>query len=252
MTEQEAYRVKLRVGAFVLAAIILFATFVLTVGSRTKMFEHRYPLRSAFRSAEGLLVGAPVRLAGLNVGRVTSIDFGRDPGDKRVVVELSVDRRYQQRIREDSVASISTIGVVGDKYVEISVGTPDHKVVEPQTFLTAVDSPDYTKLLQSGAEIVTSLNKLASAITEGHGLLHALAYDPRGTKMLTDLSQAAADLKLTTGKLARGEGTLGALINDPTLYKELSNLAQGPKRSWILRMLIGSGDERGDSDPSKK
>jgi phospholipid/cholesterol/gamma-HCH transport system substrate-binding protein len=120
MTEQQENRLKIRVGSFVLAAIILFVTFVLTVGSRTRMFEDRYPLRAAFRSAEGLLVGAPVRLAGLTVGRVTSIGFEGDPRDKRIVVELSLDRRYQERIREDSAATISTIGMVGDKYVEIA------------------------------------------------------------------------------------------------------------------------------------
>jgi phospholipid/cholesterol/gamma-HCH transport system substrate-binding protein len=252
MTEQQEYRLKIRVGGFVLAAIALFATFVLAVGGGARMLEDRYTLRAAFRSAEGLLVGASVRLAGLNVGRVTNIGFGRDPGDKRVMVELSLDRRYQERIREDSVATISTIGVVGDKYVEVAVGTPDRKVLEPGAFLAAIDPPDYTALLQQGTGIVTSVNKLAAAITEGQGLLHSLAYDPKGKMLVADLSQAVADLKLATGKLARGEGTLGALINDPTLYQDVSSLFRGTKRGWLARMLFGSGDERGESDKSAK
>lgn len=247
MTEQEAYRVRLRVGSFVLAAIILFVAFVLAIGSKSRVFEHRYTLRGAFRSVEGLMVGAPVRLAGFTVGRVAGIGFARDPQDKRMVVELSLDRRYQERVREDSVATISTIGLVGDKYVEVAVGTPDRKELEPQAFLSTLDPPDYATMVQNAGQIVTSVNKLAAAMSEGHGLLHALAYDPKGEKILGDLAQAAADVRQVTGTLARGEGSLGALLNDATLYEDLSNLVQGTQRSWILRTLIGSSVRRGES-----
>lgn len=246
MSEQES-RLRLRVGAFVLAAVLLLAGSVLAVGSRSRWFGDRYMLRASFRSVEGLLVGAPVRLAGVTVGQVAGIGFGPDPGDKRIAVELSVDHRYRDKIRDDSVATISTIGVVGDKYVEVTVGTSDRKVMEPGSVLASVDPPDYAKILQHGDQIAASLNKLAAAITEGHGLLHALAYDPKGEKMLADLAQAASDLKQTTGKLTRGEGTLGALLNDATVYEDLSRLLQGTERSWILRTLIRSAVRRDGS-----
>ncbi len=247
MTEQGEARLRLRVGAFVAAALALFVVFVLVVGSRGRLFENRYPLRASFRSVEGLMVGAPVRLAGLTVGQVASISFGREPGDKRLMVQLSVDRRFQEKLREDSVATISTIGLVGDKYVEVTVGTPDRRVLEPQAFVRSTDPPDIGKLAENGEQIVTSLNKVATALAEGHGLLHALVYDPKGERMLADLAQSAADLRETTGKLAQGEGTLGALLNDATLYEDLSNLLRGTERSWILRTLIRSGVRQGES-----
>jgi len=246
MTERDS-RLQLRVGLFVLTAMVLFAGFVLVVGGRSRWLEDRYTLRAAFRSADGLLVGGPVRLAGVTVGHVAGIGFGRDPADRRIVTELSVDRRYQERIREDSVATVSTIGLVGDKYVEIAVGTPERKVLEPQALLPSLDPPDYAKILQQGDQIVGSLSKLAAALAEGRGLLHALAYDPRGEKILADLAQSAAALRQTTGKLARGEGTLGALLADATLYEDLSNLVRGAERSWILRTVIRSSVRRGES-----
>ncbi len=247
MSEQEDARLRLRVGAFVAGALVLFVLFVLAVGVRGRLLEHRYALRAAFRSVEGLMVGAPVRLAGLTVGHVAGIGFTRDPGDKRLLVQLSIDSRFQEKIREDSVATISTIGLVGDKYVEVTVGAPDRQVLQPLAFVRSTDPPDYGKLLENGEQIVTGLNNLATALTEGHGLLHALVYDPKGEKMVGDLAQSAADLRQTTGKLARGEGTLGALLNDATLYEDLSSLLRGTERSWILRTLIRSGLRRGDS-----
>lgn len=254
MTEQDSTRVKLRVGIFVLAALILFAGFALTVGSksRSRWFNDHFSLRTSFRSVEGLLVGAPVRLAGVTVGQVAGIGFGPTPGDNRVMVELSVNREFQEKIREDSVASISTIGVVGDKFVDITVGNKDRRALEPQAVVASVDPPDYNKILQQGDQIVASMSKLATAITEGRGLLHALAYDPRGEKMLADLAQSAADFRKATGKVARGEGTLGALLNDASLYEDVSNLVRGAERNWILRRVIRSSVKEGREDKSGK
>jgi phospholipid/cholesterol/gamma-HCH transport system substrate-binding protein len=134
------------------------------------------------------LVRAPVRLAGVTVGQVARIGFGRDPGDQRIAVDLSVDRRFQEKIRDDAVATISTIGVVGDKYVDLTVGNPDRGVLEPGAMMSSIDPPDFGKLLQHGDQIVASLNKLTTALTEGRGLLHALVYDPRGERILADLA----------------------------------------------------------------
>jgi phospholipid/cholesterol/gamma-HCH transport system substrate-binding protein len=234
------------VGIFTLTALVLFAVFSLAVGSQSKWWQRHYTLRTSFRSVEGLMAGAPVKLAGVTVGRVGGVQFGRDPENNRVMVQLSVDRRFKERIREDSVASISTIGVVGDKYVELTVGKPQHKMLESEAFVASIDPPDLNKIVQQGDQIVASLKELASGLTEGQGLLHALVYDPRGERMLSDLAQSAADLRQTTSRLTRGEGTLGALLTDPSLYENLSNLVNGAERSWILRTMIRSGARSGD------
>ena len=165
MTERES-QTQLRVGIFVLAAIVLFVAFVLTIGSQTRVFEGRYTLRASFSTIEGLIVGAPVRLAGFTVGHVARIGFGQRPGDKHLVVELSVDRRYQDKIREDSVSTISTIGLVGDKYVEITVGSEDRKPLAPMASIPSLDPLDYGKLLQKGDQIMTSVSKLSNALEE--------------------------------------------------------------------------------------
>jgi phospholipid/cholesterol/gamma-HCH transport system substrate-binding protein len=268
MTERES-RTQLRVGLFVLAAIILFVAFVLTIGSQTRVFRTGYALRASFSSAEGLIEGAPVRLAGLTVGNVTRIGFGRDPGDKRIVVDLSVDRRVQERIREDSVATIGTIGLVGDKYVEVTVGSPDRKILEPLAFLHTIDPMNYGQLLAKGDQIMTSVSKLANTMEEffagagsvdtrrnlvaiiaslrrtlaevegGRGLLHALIYDDKGGELVGSLGAAA-------GAVTKAGETFGrvAAVTEVALGETQAILRDVRQGQGLLHALIyGRADE---------
>jgi phospholipid/cholesterol/gamma-HCH transport system substrate-binding protein len=229
MTEQES-RVQLRVGIFVLAAVVLFVAFVLTIGSQTRVFEGRYTLRATFNTIEGLIVGAPVRLAGFSVGHVARIGFGRDPGDRHLVVELSIDRRYQDKIREDSVATISSIGLVGDKYVEITVGNPDRKALEPLAFVHSVDPLDYSKLFKEGAQIMASVGKLSAALEEFFagadtaetrrnlvaliGSLRATLAKVEKGELVEEFARAAGAARRAGDALARAAGTTEATLAD--------------------------------------
>ena len=236
MTERES-RVQMRVGIFVLAAIILFVTFVLTIGSQTRVFEKRYALRTSFASAGGLLVGAPVRLAGFTVGGVTRIGFERDRKDKRIVVEMSLDRRYQDRIREDSVATINTIGLVGDKYVEITVGSPDRPEALALAELKSLDPTDFGKLLESVsrlgvtleeffagagsketrenlAAVIKSLRQALDHVEKGPGLMHALVYDEKGGELVGQLNQAGAAVTKAGDAITRVAGTTDKIVGD--------------------------------------
>ncbi len=263
MTERES-RVQLRVGVFVLAAIILFVAFVLTIGSQTRVFESRYPLRATFSNIQGLIVGAPVRLAGFTVGFVSRIGFGRQPGDKHLVVDLSIDRRYQDKIREDSVATVSTIGLVGDKYVEITVGSPDRKVLEPQAIVHSIDPLDYAELLQKGDQIMTSVSKMSNALEEffaGSGtadtrrnlvamigsLRRTLAEMEQG-KLVEQLTQAAAAVSKAGDAFARMTGTADAALADARgVLREVKEgkgllhaLVYDPEAGQTLRRLAGA------------
>lgn len=89
------------------------------------------------------------------------------------------------------------------------------------------------------------LDRVASALERGEGVLGTLLTDPQGKALLTDLKGAAASLRTVTGRLERGEGTLGALLDDPTVYEDLSRLLRGAERSALLRSLIRSTIDAG-------
>ena len=156
MQEREQ-SMRVRVGIFVLGLLTLFMVFVLTIGSRSRIFERRYTLHAFFGNIGGLNVGAPVRLAGVSIGSVKFITFGKDLASKKIKVTISLDAGLQDRIREDSIASIETIGLVGDKVLELTVGSPDKQALPPGAIVASIDPPDYAKLLQKGDQIVDNV-----------------------------------------------------------------------------------------------
>jgi len=241
MTERQ---MQLRIGALVLVGIVLFIGFVLSVGKRSALFQEKYSLWASFNSTEGLAVGSPVRLAGVMVGNVTRITFGREPRDRRIAINLSVERRVQDRIREDSVASIGTIGLVGDKVLEITVGSYDRPILQAGAQLASVDPPDYFRLLQKGDQILDNVTRISASLDEflsgggktekrtlndalrslqttlveiekGQGLAHDLIYGKEGGELLGRVDRMAQTLERLAKAIETERGLLHALIYTP-------------------------------------
>jgi phospholipid/cholesterol/gamma-HCH transport system substrate-binding protein len=242
MTERQ---MQLRIGVLVLTAILLFIGFVMSVGKRSALFEQRYSLWTSFNSTEGLAEGAPVRLAGVTVGNVTRIAFGRDLKDRRIILTLSVEQRVQDRIREDSVVSIGTIGLVGDKVLDITVGSVDRPVLQSEARLASVDPIDYSSLLQRGGQILDHVSKISASLDEflaggepaagkrnlneavqslrntvmevekGQGLLHDIIYGKEGAEILGRVDRMAQSLERTARAIEDEHGLLHALIYTP-------------------------------------
>jgi phospholipid/cholesterol/gamma-HCH transport system substrate-binding protein len=241
MTERQ---MQLRIGALVLVGILLFIGFVLSIGKRSTLFQEHYSLWSSFSSTEGLAVGSPVRLAGVTVGNVTRIAFGRDARDRRIAITLSVERRVQDRIREDSIASIGTIGLVGDKVLEVTVGSHDRPALQAGAQLASVDPPDYGRLLQKGDRILDHMTSISASLDEflagggqtekrtlndalrslqttlveiekGQGLAHDLIYGKEGAELLGRVDRVAKTLEGLGKAVETENGLLHALIYTP-------------------------------------
>ncbi len=242
MTERQ---MQLRIGTLVLAAILIFMGFVLAIGRRSALFEERYSLWTSFNSTEGVMVGAPVRLAGVTVGNVTRLSFGREPKDRHIILTLSVERRVQDLIREDSVASIGTIGLVGDKVLDIAVGSFDRPPLAPGAQLASVDPPDYSRLLQKGDKILENVSRITATLDEflaggesaagkrnvsealrslrttlvevekGEGLLHNIIYGREGADVLVRLDRTVRSLERVAQAVETEPGLLHALIYTP-------------------------------------
>jgi len=241
MTERQ---MQLRIGALVLVGILLFIGFVLSIGKRSALFQERYSLWTSFSSAEGLAAGAPVRLAGVTVGNITRIGFGPNPRDRRLAITLTVERRVQDRIRQDSVASIGTIGLVGDKVLDITVGSYDRPVLQPGAQLAAVDPPDYFRLLQKGDTILDNVTRISASLDEflsggeqtgkrnlneslrslrttlveiekGQGLIHDLVYGKEGAELLGRVDRTIQTVERLVQAVEKEQGLLHALIYTP-------------------------------------
>lgn len=227
-------RLQLRAGIFTIVVVVALGVVVSTLNREGGLFTPRYALFADFDGIEGLFVNSPVRLAGNQVGRVRDVRF-LPPGSERVVrVELDVDSSVQDRITVDSVASIHQAGILGDMYVEISLGTPGSEELPEGGMLTSTDPIPFNELAAKGAELLDnlvafsasaerivgsfeqamgtesiastfgSMSNIVQEIEEGDGILHALIYDQGG--------MAAADLKRSMRELSSSLGRVNAIL----------------------------------------
>ena len=185
---------QLKVGGMILLALAILTVAVVKLGEAANLFSKRYRLVVLLPSANGLRVGGTVTVAGQLAGTVASIDFLPPDADTtrnlRVIVE--VDQSLQQQVREDSRARLRTLGLLGDKIVDISPGTPRYAVLPPNDTLQVEPALDYEAVLIQASGAVN------------------------------DMVQLTRDLKGITGGMTRGEGTVGQLLTNRSLYDELN------------------------------
>ena len=225
MQEERSERgLKLRVGIFVLVALAAFLGMIYALGARARLFEPRYTIHAEFTEVGGLVEGATVRLAGVQIGRVSSVHLPSQPGGK-VRVDLTIAKRYGDRIRKDSVARIETQGLLGDKIVEITVGTAQAPVVGAGERLASRDPTDLFQVISGGADTVKNVSALAET-------LHQTLEGFNKTKILEDVAavagssrRAADQLARITAEVEKGKGWAHALIyEEPVALRRMNQL----------------------------
>lgn len=217
---------------FVSVGIVLAMFVIFMLDGKKSLFESTTTLYAKFKDISGLRSGASVSLVGVNVGKVTDIRFPQSLDDKLVVVEMEVQARYLNRIRQDSEAAIMTQGLLGDKMIFIKVGTPGSPEIKAgETIrsgkLFSIDSiaEDGGEMLSDIKEIMKNVNGILKDVKEKKSFLHALIYDYKGEDIIGDI----ADITRTAGKLVKevesGKGVLHALVYDkadPQMARNLS------------------------------
>ncbi len=255
------------VGVFVTVAFFGFVFILFNISGGDGVFSSKYSLLARFKHVKGLHYGSEVSLAGLRVGVVKNIEISKDDG-KTLVVELSIQKGMKDRIRKDSTASVRTQGMLGDKYIEVTIGTPTEPMLEEGNEIQVAEESDIfskggmlvdevKRQFEKGGEMDSlihnlnllsqNLNTLTGDIKKERGMLHELIYGKSGIK----LSEAVGHLNGILKKVNEGEGSLGLLVNDPTVYEDIKNMTGGAKRSTILKSLIRSFSESGADAPKE-
>ncbi|MBI4830568.1 MAG: MCE family protein, partial [Candidatus Lindowbacteria bacterium] len=196
------------VGIFVLASIIVLFLLVVLIGRRQNIFERRYEITGMFDSVGGLLPGAEVHLAGINVGYVEEIKFS---AENKVEVVMSVSRSQMERIRLDSIATIRTMGVMGDRYVEISVGNEKEPVIQPGGAIRTEQALEISEFLESARPALRNLENTIKNIS----VMSDRLADPHGT-----VATILDNVKVVTNEVREGKGTVGALLSRDDLYQK--------------------------------
>ncbi len=222
---------ELRVGITVIVAALTLGILLFLMSGTSGLFTKRITAISYFDNAEGLRVGAPVRLSGVDVGNVTKIAIvtTRDKQLTPVEVTMKISTRFHDSLRRDSVTSLETAGVLGETYLDIdssqAVGAP---LQDGDTLPTQVH-PDFNQVVrasQSTLQNMDALLKRADRILafaeSGKGSLGKLIYDPT---LYNRFADTVAQFQKIVEQVANGEGSLGRLVSRNDAYdKFLSTL----------------------------
>ncbi|NTX10246.1 MCE family protein [Myxococcus sp. CA056] len=210
-------RLALRAGLFVAIGLAVAGVVVFFIGQESRLFQRQHTYRTYFANVQGLSDQSPVWLGGLEVGKVTGIYFSENPNDPKLEVRLQVASKYGDRVKQDSLAQLTSMGVLGDKAVDISLGSPTSPPVEPGGVLSSSTSGDLTNLLKSASEVMdnsVAISKSLLKTVDAYG-------DPQ---LARDVQRSMASLRGVLEQVQNGDGMLHALIYDKDGGREVRRL----------------------------
>jgi phospholipid/cholesterol/gamma-HCH transport system substrate-binding protein len=218
MTHDEARR-RIRVGLFLVAGAAVTATMLMIISGSQHPFSRKVYLRTAFRDTNGLTIGAPVYLGGVEVGTVQKIQFEPALTIKEVSVTLAVQKRYLERIRGDSRATLNPHGLLGDYTVAITVGSPTAAPVANGDLLPSGNTQTMTEIMDSVNGGIDDVRALARGL---RGSLDAVV-TPEVARDFGRFVHAAAG---TAEAVEHGDGLVHALLHDRQLSAAARSIAR--------------------------
>lgn len=220
---------QLKVGVVIIVALVILTLAVYKLGQAANLFTKRYSLVIFLGNANGLQKGSTVLVAGQVAGTVSRVDFLPPDQDttRNLELTLSIDRNLQTQVRRDSKAAVKTLGLLGDKVIDINPGTPRYAVLRTGDTLAVSPSLDYDAVLNQAAGAVgdvvaltKDLRQLTGGLVQGRGTMGALLTDRGLYDQLTSTLQRTSDLLV---KMQDPNGTFGRMLDDPRLYNNLVN-----------------------------
>lgn len=221
-----------KVGLFFVISIVLFG-LMLEVGNRWKVFDRGIPYKTFLTATTGLKTGDSVKLAGVDVGTISSITVLED----RVRVDFEVEPGT--RIKQDTVAGIRMASMLGGQFLSLSFGSPGSpdlpggstvKSAESQGIDTLLDNMG--SLARDSKQLVLDLNRNQNEVM---GKIAAMLDENRGA-----VKESLTGLASITTKLDRGDGSLALLLNDKSLYTNV-NAMTGSLAKVSARLERGEG-----------
>lgn len=248
---QRRERASWRVGLLVIVALVVLTGGILVIGNQNNLFRRMNRYVVQFQDVKGLQDGSPVQLNGVSVGRVEQISLSPDPALRSIAVRIAVDRRFAELVREDTEVRIKTLGLLGDKFVEITAGTVSAKSVESGGELKSARQNDVDKIISSGGDLVDNVLQISAALTKildrvekGEGLLGQLLgpvpEQDKDLSLLTSLRQAASTIDHITVAIEKGQSPVARLLLDEQMGDQLSGSVERLDR-WMLEAEKGEG-----------
>jgi phospholipid/cholesterol/gamma-HCH transport system substrate-binding protein len=198
-----------RLGAFIVATLAILVTGIFIIGGKQYLFKSTYQLKSQFDNVVGLDAGGDVRVGGVHSGTVRAIALPRRPGEKITVV-MDLDKSTHEIIKQDSVASIETEGLLGNQYLAISFGSAGSAEVRDGGIIASHPPLEMSDLFKKTSDILDT-----------------------SQQAIQNATRATENLQSISAKIDNGQGTAGALVNDKQLYNNLEQTTSAMRLTMV-------------------
>jgi len=227
----EESKLELKVGLFMMIALIALTIFIFSVTDST-VFEEGKSLKVVFGFANGLKKNAPVRVAGVDEGIVKNIKLFFDREERKTKVEVELKIQKSTKIPSDSRITINQLGLLGEKYVEIKPGLETKRFYREGEVVIGKDPVAQYEISEKVMGVADKLDKTIAGFNE-------ILLDERNqtsvSETLANLSAMTGGLKAIIRDMQAGKGTVGKLLYDELLYDDLQALTADLKENpWKL------------------
>ncbi len=228
MLESDRRR-RLRVGLFTAVMLLLCGAVIMLIGKKQGLLQRHERFEARFGHVGGLVPGASVWLNGVVVGAVEDVELPADPAQREITVRFRVNARVSERVRADSRVRIRTLGLLGDRYLEISSGSASQPALPPGSVVPSEEPTDVATVLSRGGDAMTnvqaissSLRRILDRVERGEGIVGELTVNPEtGRQVVARLNSVLEQTDGLLKDLRAGKGALGRLIADPRLEAQL-------------------------------
>jgi phospholipid/cholesterol/gamma-HCH transport system substrate-binding protein len=223
---------ELKIGLMSIFALIVATAFIFLLTGSNGFFWQRYGLKTVFADVAGLKEGAPVRVAGVEVGTVQGVEFVGD----RVEVLMEVLKENRPRITSTSVATLGSVSLLGEAAVDITAssgGTP----IPDWGYVPSKRAAGLTSVTDSATASLEEATALMQDLRAGKGTLGRLFTDEDLYRELTGLVSSA---ETVANNMNQGRGTIGRLMNNPAAARSLESSLEN-LQAMTARIRAGEG-----------
>jgi phospholipid/cholesterol/gamma-HCH transport system substrate-binding protein len=216
---------QLRIGIMATFAMTILGVLIFLLTGTGGIFTSYATLYTYMDDSAAMGTSTPVRLNGITIGKIESIDFsGLNERGKIVLIRMKVRRDKLSQIPEDSVVAVSAANLLGDKFINITKGKSPVAIKDGGT-LKSLAVQDIPELMTRAGDLLggfqVSLNRfdgLLADIEAGKGTVGKFLKDET---LYNELAAAAKELDKVAQTVSSGKGTIGRLLNDEELYQDI-------------------------------
>lgn len=208
-------RRNLWVGILVAVAIVLFGTGLFLIGNEHKAFRRHTEFFTEFANVDGIAKGAKVRVNGMDGGQVAEVIIPTSPRDK-FRLKITTEDRLRGLIRENSVVSVESDGLVGDKFLLIGGGSEGSPEASPGMTLPSKEPFSMSKMLDQANGLLTQVGGTVTQVDRTITQVNGTITDVQG-RLDGTLNAATTTLNNTNGivtDIRHGKGSAGVLLED--------------------------------------